>query len=183
LSLYDKTIESIKAADLVIGIQIRVGDETFKNDRPNFDSYLPFFNCAEQIESSLAPNLNIRWLLISDSHIVRLEAKNRHKEKIIALPVGIIDHVMQENGGNHAKSSAAIATSISEQWIFSFCDFFVITYNSGFGRLAAARSMNFRSVYTFNVRDQPIKEQKCTINSGYASFADLSNLDAGFRRF
>ncbi|EIE18113.1 hypothetical protein COCSUDRAFT_60600 [Coccomyxa subellipsoidea C-169] len=90
----------------------------------------------------------VRWYVVSDCPSLRYKAADKYGPKVL-LPTRelVTDHIFYKSG-NRTRDMLAFRTAFAEQWLLGMTDFQVITEESTFGRLAALRSLRFRSVYT-----------------------------------
>lgn len=132
-----------------IGIQIRVGDQAFRNKtlHVNLSSYLPFIQCAEKIEQiAYSNNSRVKWYLISDSLHVRRQAQQLYPHKIVTSITDALSNMRFD------QKDAGMSLAVAENWLFSSAQYFVISPRSGFGRSAAVRSMRWKAVYTVDAK-------------------------------
>jgi hypothetical protein len=135
--------------DLKIGIQIRTGTLALLQqnvDENNFakgipENFQPFFDCAEMIEKAFNVNGSRRviWYLISDSIGLRKAAKSIYKDKLVTNTVNDPGHSGQSNDD---QKHTFLKVTFSDMLLLSLCDYFVLTYNSGFGKFSAWISEN-----------------------------------------
>jgi len=143
---------------LRIGLQIRLGDNTFSetgsfvcsNDVLLFNQVRQFFECAEELEKEILQNpfnkdknsLSIQskkknkkvyWLLLTDCKILREKAKEKWSEKVITITDMSINHIEKTN------NKEAIYLAFAEHWLYGEMDYHIITSSSSYGRTAALR--------------------------------------------
>jgi len=132
-----------------IGIQIRTGDYAnfwtrvqpaqFKEKNLTVSQYINWFKCAENIEKKHAANgKRVKWFLMSDSLSLRIDAKAVYDDKIVT---DTHSHALH-TGINRNEGSASMQRVMAELLTLSLCDYFVLTFNSGVGKLAAWISDN-----------------------------------------
>jgi hypothetical protein len=109
--------------------------------------YQNFFNCAEYIEEEYNRNSTIHkkivWYFISDSLSLRKDAYNKYGSKIITNLDDLAVHSATQNNEN------PIRQIMSEILTFALCDYFIISYDSGVGRLGAFLSENKKTGNVF----------------------------------
>ena len=97
----------------------------------------------------------------------------------------MIVHVSQKQGGQHAESFEAISSAIAEQWLFSYCDYFIISRHRGYGRLAVAHDMTFRNTYVPTPDgDRGMwapEKRNCTLKDN-TPFSEVVTYAPGFRK-
>lgn len=153
---------NIEANNLVIGIQIRVGDRTWESNRNQQDHYGDegilqkfhrFFDCATAIESLVGNEFNQSlhpvWLLNTDSKRLRHEAKEKWGDKIISSLSAKVEHSAKEfcHTEECHVSFKGFSTSMAEWWIFGYAHYFVVSEESGFGKTSAMRSLRPSSIF------------------------------------
>lgn len=152
-----------------IGIQIRSGDKYIKlrEEINDFDMYNNFFDCAEQIETSgkIPTNKKIIWFLVSDSLPLRIHFKSKYGDKLITDTVFIPSHL-----ATHADNTT-LPLLMSDVLTLSLCDYFILTHNSGVGKVGALLSpnLNISNVYIVaegNCHNYPVLEDIFYSNQG-----------------
>ena len=132
-----------------IGIQVRTGDYAnfwtriqpaqFKEKNFTVSTYNNWFKCAEDVEKKLIANgKRVIWFLMSDSLSLRIDAKEVYGDKIVT---DTHSHALH-TGINRNEGSASMQRVMAELLTLSLCDYFVLTFNSGVGKLAAWISDN-----------------------------------------
>jgi hypothetical protein len=138
-----------------IGIHIRVGDRGFSfNTQTEVDSdaYLgKFFECAADIEARLVPKLppqpqqqhppKVLWYLISDSLSLKQSAARKYGDKLVwadhkPMHIGIANDV--NDIAHHGPEAVQLA--VADVLSLSLCQFFILSHDSGMGKLAALLS-------------------------------------------
>ena len=147
---------------LIIGIQIRVGDHSFGQGRDcksDIDNFWPtghsideYYNCASQIEEHkrLTAKQRVIWFVISDCFGVRVDAKEKYGDKVMTNLQMLPTHLLDPG----SDDGAAFLLPFAENWLFGMTQFQVFTQNSQFGRLAALRSLQWRSMYTIHEKNR-----------------------------
>lgn len=141
---------------LLVGIQIRAGDDVFKNDMANISQFTHFFRCAQQIEQDKqVGSIKALWVLLSDSKSLRQQAVQVFGDKIWTgnKVKGVLDHAFKRDGGDRAGTSAAVVLAAAENWMFAICDYFVLSKISGFGRTAAFHHAGWGNIYALDKSD------------------------------
>jgi len=169
-----------------IGLQIRLGDRGFSFETTSSvegNSYVgKFFDCAADIERRVATSFNdsrkVVTFLISDSFSLKQSAMQKYgasKSLFIdkthkPMHVGISNNVndLEKHGPQ------AMQTALSDVLAFSMCDFFVISHDSGIGKLGA-----LLSPFTHQDRVFVTDENGC---HGPATDAQLASSNQGARR-
>jgi hypothetical protein len=140
-----------------IGIHVRTGvhyDKSFEPGAPSFgvSDFLPFFSCAQQVETALLQTQRLtglhksrfphtQWLLLSDSIALRENAQERFSEKMVERTKGVT--VRHSRTSTLATPFAANVSCLSfldaamEHWLFGLADAHVVSQWSGFGRTGA----------------------------------------------
>jgi hypothetical protein len=137
----------LNPSHLVIGIQIRTGDDHMQNPDSAVDMsrYEAFVDCAKQVEGNFSrPGQSVFWLIVSDSIQLRRLLKQSYPDKVL-LPRFLHlaqrpDHIMSGRGGPTAGSSKVVALAAMEQWLLGYSDFMVLS-NTGYGRVAYFRTL------------------------------------------
>lgn len=116
-------------------------------------------------------------------------------DKVLVLDDVIISHPGQfkEKNGNLNGSLLEEAEAVQamqlksfqyaavESHLLSFCDVFVVTDKSGFGRMAAFKSGRLDDIYVMPLNVQVKQENGCGYNGSYhVSLTDLDNQWSGF---
>lgn len=136
-----------------IGIQIRAGDWTFDKELEqelHLNAYLPFFDCAQQIEAFAAKEGRpVLWYLISDSALLRKKALKRFgPEKVVTLTQDhnhVACNVVHCGGRDQAQ---ALVDAVGDLISLSKTDYKVLTQKSGFGKVAASLAIdNWHGTY------------------------------------
>ena len=141
----------------IVGIQIRAGDQVFEKEEQflnNIAYFQNFFHCAEYLEeqilleSSAIPPLpthhshrnndkqtkkkkKIIWYLISDSYQLRVDAQMKYGNKLITNTKDKPLHSGSKDGG-----MMSLRTLLAEELTLALCDYFIISHDSGVGRMA-----------------------------------------------
>lgn len=140
---------------LRIGIQIRAGDWAFdasQEQELKLKPYLPFFDCAKQIEGFAKPHpdAQVLWYLISDSARLRKKALGRFKDRVVTSTAPR-KHVACNVGDCQAEGrnqTQALLDAVGDLLSLAQTDYQVLTQKSGFGKVAAALAIdNWHSVY------------------------------------
>eukprot|EP01038_Epipyxis_sp_PR26KG_P014273 gene14273-19150_t len=170
LQMARKFSEQLKSKNIIkIGIQIRTGDAVIQNmtypSMKSSDYYENFFKCAKhltrRIISESSKPLKVVWYLISDSLTLRQDAM-----KIFGNDYHIITNIDEPT--HHSAMSRvghygeyAIRQVAAEILTFSMCDYFVLSHDSGLGKLGAYLAENKRdgSVY-FEDRYNTVSDQE-----------------------
>ena len=144
-----------------VGIHIRVGDRGFSfgtQTEVDSDPYLgKFFECAADIERRLAPQLfatmphagqgsspKVLWYLISDSLSLKESAARKYGDKLVwtkhkPMHIGISNNVNDIEG---PRGSEAVQLAVADVTSLALCDYFVLSHDSGLGKLSALLSHN-----------------------------------------
>lgn len=137
--------------NFVVGVQIRTGDGAFAAPPGNHDDdavlapYLHFFRCANTLAAEFAQRRAMQVYLISDSVRLRQAAVRRFGAAVIADTNATVGHVncagdaLADAPGcrEAAHADGALQAVAAELLLFRKCDAFVITENSGLGKLGA----------------------------------------------
>lgn len=167
-------IRHLLSAPIVIGLQIRTGDAAFLNgkgeyaDDPNIIE--TFVKCAQDI---MHFNPGAKWLVVSDSNLVRRSFVNRFPHAFSAINI-TIGHTLDERVRNAPGLSNfnATAAAVAEQWLFATIpSYFVVSRYSGYGRLAAAQSLRWGHVYTVDNRKPHPRTCHLNQDDAYHTFA------------
>jgi hypothetical protein len=127
-----------------IGIQIRAGDWAFDEEQEKeleMERYLPFFNCARQVEEFARPrpDVHILWYLISDSSLLRMEALKRYgPEKVVTLTrehKHVACNVVECSSHNQTQT---LLNAVGDILSLSKTDYKILTQKSGFGKVAVS---------------------------------------------
>ncbi|CAL8469091.1 g8632 [Coccomyxa elongata] len=141
---------------LKLGIQIRLGDDYLKDkprgtcDEAVDDEHVErWFRCAAKVEEEYrVEGRPVYWYIVSDCPSLRTEAAKLYGAKVLLPSHEMVTEHIEHASGNATRDRLAFRTTVAEQWLFGMTDFQVITERSSFGRLAALRSLRFRSVFT-----------------------------------
>ncbi|KAK9919098.1 hypothetical protein WJX75_009394 [Coccomyxa subellipsoidea] len=157
LELVHENFKALRNPDaLKIGIQVRMGDAWLQNkpygvcDREiDHDDLGRWFRCASKVEEEYrVEGMPVHWYMVSDCPALRYKAAKKYGPKVLLPSQELVTEHITYSTGNTTKDLLAIQTAFAEQWLLGMTDFQVITEESSFGRLAALRSLRFRSVYT-----------------------------------
>mmetsp|Transcript_3272 Transcript_3272/g.3443 ORF Transcript_3272/g.3443 Transcript_3272/m.3443 type:complete len:418 (+) Transcript_3272:218-1471(+) len=146
---------------VIIGIQIRVGDTVFENDKNTpFSSGSAHFQCADDIAHSLAPHVSVKYYLVSDSLQLKREARKHYGERIITDISTPVVHTDCNNKADNCSISLvrrALSHSVSDLHLFSLAHIHIVTVNSGFGVLGAMmRNTKYHLLYSIDI----VKKEK-----------------------
>ena len=137
---------------LRIGIQIRVGDFVFSNpDKANqvqLEDYMPYFECAQQIQKHRRTQATkqVLWYLVSDSQRLKELAVDKFgAELLVTSTAAPSRHVIcaKDTGrtdcGKEAREEMAgsLAAAAADMMGLAETDYIVLTRKSGFGKVAA----------------------------------------------
>lgn len=137
-----------------IGIQIRAGDWTFDEEEEQelkLSPYMPFFDCARQIEDFAKPAADspVLWYLISDSTRVRTKALKRFgADKLVTLTTEHKHVACNVVDCARHNQTQALVDAVGDILSLSKTDYFVLTQKSGFGKVAASLAIDrWHNVY------------------------------------
>lgn len=172
---YDNTLTRCapNPKTIVIGIQVRLGDQSFGKEG-NCDSSIdsanavPYFACASMLEEDLGldPSFRVLWFLATDCQGLRRSALKRYKGKVITDASAALDHSFDTRTGN----VHAYLTAFAESWILSHADYHVLTYESSFGRFPAWASLRSNNIFVVH----PGVIRNCRSHD-YDTFKDVSS--------
>eukprot|EP00928_Gymnodinium_smaydae_P070862 TRINITY_DN54610_c0_g1_i1.p1 TRINITY_DN54610_c0_g1~~TRINITY_DN54610_c0_g1_i1.p1 ORF type:complete len:384 (-),score=18.00 TRINITY_DN54610_c0_g1_i1:192-1343(-) len=128
-------------------IQIRAGDHFITGNvsgrRYAFAALLrkalAYFSCAAKVTASYGfKESDALWFLMTDSEDLKRIAKKQYGDKLITNSAGrAVASIYDRKKG---LMDDPLLHVISEQWIGSHCDYFVVPHMSGLGRQSAFRS-------------------------------------------
>jgi hypothetical protein len=144
----------IKRDAVRIGIQIRAGNWTFNDEEKKqveLEPYMPFFNCARQIEEFAKPHTDsqVLWYVISDSDEVRKKALAKFGPKLLVTLTREAKHVACNvvDCGDRNQTQALVE-AVGDIMSLSKTEFKVLTQKSGFGKVAASVAIDqWHNVY------------------------------------
>ena len=150
-------LQSSKQA-LKVGVQIRTREalrsQSFSTG--NFMStklYRIFYDCVIALRKR---NRSMIVFLLSDSVELRhkmIEDLQKNDIEAFTTQVGMVREINDEVNRGYANKSVSQAQEVfGESFVFSLCDVFIYTKNSGYGRVAAARAMLTTPYYPVSVR-------------------------------
>ena len=164
-----------------IGLQIRTGDRGYSfpttakvDDKPYYGN---FFSCAQTIETSLRQRLPpdprpVQLFLISDSKSLKQDAAARYPN-LLADTLHTPMHVGISNNVNDLKANGPLAMvlALSDVLLLAMCDYFVVSHDSGLGKLGALLSpLSLQEGRVFAANEQGCHtltdEQMATSNQG-----------------
>ena len=130
-----------------LGLQIRSGDHGYSfpttttiGSQPYFGN---FFSCAQTVETSLKQQLPPeqrphKLFLISDSKSLKIDAALMYPG-LLTDTANTPMHVGISNDVNNlaANGSYAMHVAIADVLLLAQCDFFIVSHDSGMGKLAA----------------------------------------------
>ncbi|BDA45840.1 hypothetical protein COCOBI_07-6270 [Coccomyxa sp. Obi] len=172
---------------LKIGIHVRMGDAWLR-DKPygNCDREIDYedlgrwFRCASKVEEEYrVEGVPVHWYVVSDCHTLRYKAAKLYGKKVLLPNQETVTEHMEHSSGNSTRDILAFRTTVAEQWLLGMTDFQIITEESSYGRLAALRSLRFRSVYTmrsaeaFAERGRNVSAWECT-RQNYDDFQEIA---------
>jgi len=137
------------ATELLIGVQVRLGDFVFKSNsarcKTAFDQDAftrSIFKCADYLSDSI--NVPTKFLLITDCVDIRWAAKEYYGDRLITYLSGDteVGHV------ERTRSLETLRLATSELWLFSMTDYQIITRDSSFGRVGAFLSLGWHQIHT-----------------------------------
>jgi hypothetical protein len=174
-----------------IGINIRVGDSAFLNDTVPIRQYMPYFDCAQEIEDSRRlPGQQVVWFLISESLSLRQAARDLFGEKVLTdLKTPAIHPDCRSHNSDqctHNLMAFAMQSSAAQVLTFRMADAHVFSKHSGFGRLGAWLSTECNSSYEIHdpnlmppFHSANVQPRKCGIHD-YDSLEHMSAEWQGF---
>lgn len=147
-----------------IGLQIRTGDRGYSfpttakvEDKPYYGN---FFSCAQTIETGLRKQLPpdqrpVSLFLISDSKSLKQDAAARYPN-LLADTQHTPMHVGITNNVNDLKANGPLAMvlAVADVLMLAMCDYFVVSHDSGLGKLAALLSPLALEGRVFAANDQ-----------------------------
>ncbi|KAI3634135.1 hypothetical protein MIR68_007739 [Amoeboaphelidium protococcarum] len=152
----------------VIGLQIRFGDQLFSSNDTSYcrskikdQWFKQYIQCAESLASDIDKYSEVtddgqsRFYLVTDCEEARKYLKKRLGNRLITYIPSRSPHSAQSIQVSHIdkkKDVMGFRLAVSEAWLFSFADYFVITKDSSFGRLGALMSIKLHS--TFSMKKQ-----------------------------
>jgi len=148
LPLLPEINNSQYATELLIGVQVRLGDWVFSNPdqcKTAFqqdDFTCSMFKCADYLSNSV--NASTKFVLISDCVGIRWAAKEYYGDRLITYLSDLteVSHVEQN------RSLETLRLAASELWLFSMTDYQIITRDSSFGRVGAFLSLGWHQIHT-----------------------------------
>lgn len=183
---------------LRIGLQIRTGDDAFFTPgavgpfgtQRTLDA---FAACASDAEAAWRASeaQPVVWFVVSDSAAVRRRMAELFPRKAVS-PLGLnLNHscpgglnrapgwrwaLTQCDRANASDPTNPAAVSAAEQWLLAECDVFVLSRHSGFGRLAAARSLRWGSTYYLDNESGQPRPGGCALSNAdsYAAAAAMA---------
>ncbi|GBF99983.1 hypothetical protein Rsub_13115 [Raphidocelis subcapitata] len=185
---------------LRVGIQIRTGDDAFFTPGAVGPFGTPsqlgaFAACAAEAEAAwrAAEGQPVVWFLVSDSAAVRRRAAELYPGKVVtalglnlnhSCPGGLARapgwrwELTQCDRANASDPTNPAAVSAAEQWLLAECDVFVLSARSGFGRLAAARSLRWGATCFLDNEAGAPRPGGCGRGAGDA-YADVARMPPG----
>lgn len=129
---------------LRVSIQIRTGDKAFLNDTGlSWNLIDPFFKCAQEA-SALRRKVgdpDPLFFLVSDSLRVRRQAKAMYGERLLVDTATPVEHISFNKEKNRTRAiqlaTRAMQTAAAEMWLMAEADIHIVSYQSGFGMIAA----------------------------------------------
>ena len=142
---------------LTIGIKVRLGDHVFKGEKEDqgaalLASVANYFDCAAKVERSYAyPGQKVLWYFISESRILRLEAKRVYGEKLLTDTNLTMVHadcrLHNPDACQQDRMEKSMQHSLGEMITFSLANVHVVSRGSGFGRVGGWLSGNPAAIY------------------------------------
>ncbi len=130
---------------LRIGIQIRAGDWTFdeaaREQELEIPRYMPFFDCARQLEAFAkpSPDSQVLWYLISDSARLRAEALARYGlHKVVTLTKAHAHVACNVVDCHRHNQTQALLDAVGDLLSLAKTDYQILTQKSGFGKVAVS---------------------------------------------
>jgi len=167
---------------LRIGLQIRLGDNTFSetgsfvcsDDVLLFNQVRQFFECAKELENEILQKpfnkdknslstqtekkeRKVYWLLLTDCKILREAAKKEWPDKIITITDMSINHIEK------TEDKEAIGLAFAEHWLFGEMDYHIITSSSSYGRTAALRRKIYHHIFDMEINSYRKEDNKCSL--------------------
>lgn len=137
---------------IIIGIQVRVGDEVFNKD---FDlNKIPdpsknHLQCADKIAMRFRMvGKTVKYFFISDSQQLRTRIKQQLGAQVVTDDKFVPTHI-HENQNSFQSKIDALGNSASDIMLFSLAHIHVISKSSGFGQKAAFLSDASNKIHIF----------------------------------
>ena len=145
-----------------VGIQIRSwhdhiylhNDNSSRNDISTLTAFgtQGFFHCAMDYSDTLRlqhPTHRILWFLVSDDADIRMAAVRRWgSDRVLSLvSAEMLGH---SNAVDLDLGYLYLRHALAEQWIFSLCEFAVLSQASGYGRWPALLALRGRPLFMLN---------------------------------
>ncbi|TFJ81195.1 hypothetical protein NSK_007463 [Nannochloropsis salina CCMP1776] len=142
---------------LRIGIQIRVGDRVYRShtDDVQFEDYMPYFDCARTIErhKRTSETTKVVWYLVSDSQRLKEKALERFGPDLLVTstqPNTHVAHTQPKDLEEADKIMTGLGSAAADMLGLAESDYFVVTQNSGFGRIGALLSGRWNHIWSLS---------------------------------
>jgi hypothetical protein len=178
------TLQTLTLPDtLKIAIHIRTHDGVLVyGNKIRFENYLPWFRCAEQIESFALHSHHQQavWVFYTDSIELRRKVLAKYGSDKVRVATDVpVEHSAKEMVCplQSCVTQDGFNTAAAEWWNLGLADYHVVGIQGGYGKTAVMRTGRLKSTYLIQP-DQLVTQISCT-KKNYARTQAIKTAYAG----